>query len=451
MRPDPRRLARPRRFGRAALNNFSERRFARTSSAAFTSRSPRETPRMTLPRPSRRAWLLLALLFGIGLLNYLDRQTLSILKATLKDELTLTDTHYSWLVTAFMGPYIVFYIVSGRLVDRFGTRISLAAFTGVWSLANILSGLATGFGQLAGARALLGAAEPGAFPAIQRVMMTWFPKERRAFAWSLLSPCTTVGAILAPPLVAALTGWWSWHLAFIIPGIAGIALALVWWAADRNPPPLPGEAEAAPEPPTMREILADRRVWLLLAARALTDPVWYFHLFWLPGYLQERLGVSLPQLGWIGWIPSFVASAAVMATGRTTDFFVGRGHSPVRVRVTMFALAAAFAPVGAFTTFAPSITWALVLISLVAIVCQIWFFGQGLLVADVFPKTSAATIAGLLGAVGASGGLLLNLAAGPLIERAGYVPVFVGLACLHPLAALMLWRAQPRLTAASAT
>lgn len=401
---------------------------------------------MTLPR---RSWLLLALLFGIGLLNYLDRQTLSILKATLKSELTLTDVHYSWLVTAFMGPYILFYVISGRLVDRFGTRASLSVFAATWSVANILSGLAQNFGQLAGARALLGAAEPGAFPAIQRVMMTWFPKERRAFAWSLLSPCTTVGAILAPPLVAALTGWWNWHLAFIVPGIAGLGLALLWWTADRNPPAFPGEAEPAATPPPMREILADRRVWLLLAARALTDPVWYFHLFWLPGYLQERLGVSLPQLGWIGWIPSFVASAAVMATGRTTDFFVARGHAPVRVRVTMFAAAALFAPVGAFTTFAPSIPWALVLISLVAIVCQIWFFGQGLLVADIFPRNSAATIAGLLGAVGASGGLLMNLVAGPLIERAGYIPVFAGLACLHPLAAIMLWRARPRLSPAT--
>ncbi|HEY0944970.1 MAG TPA: MFS transporter [Opitutaceae bacterium] len=403
---------------------------------------------MTLPR---RSWLLLALLFGIGLLNYLDRQTLSILKATLKGELALTDTHYSWLVTAFMAPYIVFYILSGRLVDRFGTRISLSVFAAVWSCANVLSGLAQGFGQLAAARALLGAAEPGAFPAIQRVMMTWFPKERRAFAWSLLSPCTTVGAILAPPLVATLTGWWNWHMAFILPGAAGLLLALAWWLSDRNPPTFPGETEATLTPAPLREILADRRVWLLLAARALTDPVWYFHLFWLPGYLQERLGVSLPQLGWIGWIPSFVASAAVMATGRTTDIFVARGYSPVRVRVTMFALAAAFAPIGAFTTFAPSITWALVMISLVAIVCQIWFFGQGLLVADVFPKTSAATIAGLLGAVGASGGLLLNVVAGPLIERAGYIPVFVGLACLHPLAALMLWRAKRRLTSTPAT
>jgi ACS family hexuronate transporter-like MFS transporter len=392
--------------------------------------------------------MLLALLFGIGLLNYLDRQTLSILKATLKLEFALTDTHYSWLVGAFMAPYIVFYVVSGRLVDRFGTRASLAAFTAVWSLANILSGAAQNFGQLAGARALLGAAEPGAFPAIQRVMMTWFPKERRAFAWSLLSPCTTVGAILAPPLVAALTTWWNWHMAFIIPGVVGIALAFAWWASDRNPPTFPHE-NTTDAPPPMREILADRRVWLLLTARALTDPVWYFHLFWLPGYLQERLGVSLPQLGWIGWIPSFVASAAVMSTGRTTDFFVARGYEPVRVRITMFATAALFAPIGAFTTFAPSVTWALVLISIVAIVCQIWFFGQGLLVADVFPRHSAATIAGLLGAVGASGGLLMNLVAGPLIEHVGYIAVFSGLACLHPLAALMLWRARSQLVTRS--
>ncbi len=397
---------------------------------------------MTLPR---RSWMLLVLLFGIGLLNYLDRQTLSILKATIKVDFALTDTHYSWLVGAFMAPYIVFYVISGRLVDRFGTRFSLALFTAVWSLANVFSGLSQNFGQMAAARALLGAAEPGAFPAIQRVMMTWFPPERRAFAWSLLSPCTTVGAILAPPLVAVLTGWHSWHAAFIIPGVAGLFLAVAWWSADRNPPVPASEKESTEPPPPLRAILADRRVWLLLAARALTDPVWYFHLFWLPGYLQERLGVSLTQLGWIGWIPSFVASAAVMATGRTTDFFVARGHAPVRVRVTMFAAAALVAPVGAFTTFAPSVTWALVLISLVAIVCQIWFFGQGLLVADVFPRHSAATIAGLLGAVGASGGLLMNLIAGPLIEHAGYISVFSALACLHPFAAFLLWRARSTL------
>jgi ACS family hexuronate transporter-like MFS transporter len=404
-------------------------------------------PAISIPR---RSWLLLALLFGIGLLNYLDRQTLSILKATLKAELSLTDTHYSWLLTAFMVPYVIFYVLSGRLVDRFGTRISLSLFAAVWSVANIFSGLAQGFGQLAASRALLGAAEPGAFPAITRVMMTWFPKERRAFAWSLLSPCMTAGAILAPPLVAMVTNYWNWHMAFIIPGVAGVALAVAWWASDRNPPTFPNEAEPPAAPPALRTILADRRVWLLLAARAMTDPVWYFHLSWLPGYLQERLGLSLSQLGWLGPIPSILGSLAVVGAGWTADRYVSRGISPVRVRITMFAVMAAIAPIGAFTTFAPSITVALVMISLVAMVCQVWFFGQSMLVADIFPKNSAATIAGLLGAVGATGGLIINALAGPLIDRAGYIPVFVGLACLHPLAAILLWKARPKLVAPAA-
>jgi ACS family hexuronate transporter-like MFS transporter len=378
----------------------------------------------------------------VGLLNYLDRQTLSILKGTLREVLGMTDTHYSWLIGAFMAPYIVFYIVSGRLVDRFGTRRSLAAFVGVWSLANVFCGLGRTIGQLAGGRMLLGAAEPGAFPAIQRVMMTWFPVEKRAFAWSLLSPCTTLGAIIAPPLIAWLAGHWSWRGAFVIPGAIGLSVAALWWLADKNPPDFSSPtARTEPEsPPPLREILRDRRVWLLLAVRAITDPVWYFLLFWLPGYLQERMGLTLQELGWVAWIPSFVASAAVMISGRAADFFVGRGRHPVRVRLTMFMIAACFAPAGVLTTFAPSLFWVLVVFSIMSIVCQIWFFGQSLLVADVFPKTSAATMAGLLGAVGATGGLILNVMVGPVVERFGYLSVFSVLAVLHPLAAVLLFR-----------
>ncbi|OAM86915.1 MFS transporter [Termitidicoccus mucosus] len=407
---------------------------------------------MTPFRVPTRSWILLALLFAVGLLNYLDRQTLSILKGTLREALGMTDTNYSWLIGAFMAPYIVFYVVSGRLVDRFGTRLSLGVFVGVWSLANMACGAAGGIGALAAGRMLLGAAEPGAFPAIQRVMMTWFPVERRAFAWSLLSPCTTLGAIIAPPLIAWLTGHWNWRGAFIIPGAIGLFVAAAWWMADKNPPVFPSEA-ARPEPEKpapMREILRDRRVWLLLAVRAITDPVWYFLLFWLPGYLQERMGLTLQELGWVAWIPSFAASAAVMATGRATDFFVGRGRRPVRVRVTMFVIAACFAPVGVLTTFAPSLFWVLAVFSVMSIVCQIWFFGQSLLVADVFPKTSAATMAGLLGAVGATGGLILNVLAGPVIERFGYLVVFSTLAVLHPLAAALLFRNTRRLEGAPA-
>jgi len=185
------------------------------------------------PVPVDPAWVVVGLLWVVALLNYFDRQTLSILKATLKLELGLTDTYYSYLVAAFMVPYIAMYIVAGRLVDRFGSRWPMTIFITCWSLATASAGAVQNLVQLAGARALLGAAEPGVFPAGMRAQVRWFPPERRGFLMSLNSPCTAVGAILAPPVVAFLTLHWSWRSAFVVPGIFGLVLAVAWWFADQ--------------------------------------------------------------------------------------------------------------------------------------------------------------------------------------------------------------------------
>lgn len=395
---------------------------------------PRSTP---VPMPPK-AWLIVALLFSIGLLNYFDRQTLSILKATLKDILGFTDTGYSVLIAAFMVPYIIMYVLSGRLVDRYGSRIVMAVLVVVWSVANVLAGLAQSFGQLAAARALLGSAESGAFPALQRAIITWVPAERRAFAMSLVAPSTTAGAVLAPPLVALMTGQLSWRGAFILPGMVGIAIAVAWWFADKNPPVRTEETQEKQLVP-LRTLLQERRLWGIIVARGLSDPVWYFHLFWMPGYLQERLGLSLSQLGWIGWIPTFTASLAIIAAGRLTDSWVVAGRDPVESRLKIFFFGAALAPLGALTTFAPDIVTALLLITLVTVACQMWFFGTGPLLADLFPANVNASIFGIIGAFGATTGLIMNFAAGPLIEQFGYVAIFTGLAVLHPIGAAVLW------------
>ncbi len=189
---------------------------------------------MTALSIPRRSWWILALLFFAGFLNYFDRQTLSLLKTTLKQSLGLDDVGYSHLVTAFMVPYIIMYVVGGRLVDRWGHRLAMTVFLVVWSLACVLCGFAEGVGVLILGRILLGLAEPGAFPAMQAAIMTWFPKERRAFAMSLTAPSTTAGAILAPPLVAAITLYYDWHGAFLLPGLVGIFLAAVWWLSARQ-------------------------------------------------------------------------------------------------------------------------------------------------------------------------------------------------------------------------
>lgn len=393
--------------------------------------------RLTIPRKS---WWILLLLFGAGFLNYFDRQTLSILKTTLRESLGIDDVGYSHLVTAFMVPYIIMYVVGGRLVDIWGHRLAMTVFLVLWSIACVICGFSEGIALLVTGRILLGLAEPGAFPAMQAAIMTWFPKERRAFAMSLNSPSTTVGAILAPPVVVFITLNYDWQGAFLLPGLAGIVLAAVWWLSARNPPDFLSEEERTAKPTRYRILLRDRRLWGLIAARALSDPVWYFHLFWLPGFFQERLGLTLSQLGWVGWIPSAIGSLSLIAAGRYADARVAAGADPVQTRLRLFVVGAGFAALGAFTTFAPNTTTAVVLVSLVTIGCQLWFFGSGILLADLYPRNSMASAFGIVGAFGASAALVMNVIAGPIIQQFGYRGVFIAIAFLHPLAAFVLHR-----------
>jgi ACS family hexuronate transporter-like MFS transporter len=389
---------------------------------------------------ARGSWLILGLTFLAGLLNYIDRQTLAILKATLKEAFSLSDTQYGHLVTAFMVPYIVFYVVGGRLVDKLGTRWGMTIFIGFWSLANTATGLAANLTQMMGARAMLGASEPGYFPAMLRVVMNWFPREKRAFALSLLTTVSTTAAIVSPALVAWITHTLGWRYAFIIPGVIGLLLALVWWFSDRNPPFAQTEVSQGREKPTaFRELLRDRRVWGLIAVRMITDPVFYFQLFWLPGYMQEKLGLSLSQLGAVGWIPSLVASVTIIVMGRWSDSRVASGAAIIPTRMKLFVWSSFLAPVGALTTFAPNIAAAFVVLTIVTVVAQMWFFSYGVIVSELFPK-GAGSVTGLIGACGATGGLIMNTISGPLIESAGYAAVFIALAFLHPIGAIILRR-----------
>ncbi|MBX3737972.1 MAG: MFS transporter [Candidatus Didemnitutus sp.] len=392
-------------------------------------------------RIPRQSWVILALVFAVNLLNYFDRQTLSILKATLKVEIGLTDTHYSYIVTAFMLPYIAMYLVSGRLVDRFGSRGPMAVFITVWSAATALCGTVQNLWQLAGARMLLGAGEPGAFPAGMRAQVKWFPKVHRAFLMSLNSPATAVGAILAPPIVATLTGAWSWRAAFIVPGIVGMLLAVAWWWADHERPGVVAEGEnvAANEPaPPLRVILGERRFIGVLVGRLLSEPVWYFYLFWLPGYLQERIGLTLPQLGAVGWIPSGVASLVAILTARWSDRHAARSANPAASRVRALLVLSFFAPIGALLAGTSSLPVILLLLCFVYTVAQSWFFYSAVLLADIFPSNAVASAMGFMGAVSVTTAMLVNLWIGPIVEKVGYGPIFVVAAVMHPLGALVV-------------
>jgi ACS family hexuronate transporter-like MFS transporter len=423
--------------------------------------SPDTAPRKKLPL---KVVLVLGLLMSLVVLNYFDRQTLSSLKPIVKAELAFDDTAYSLLTFAFMLPYIVMYIASGRLIERFGTRICMAVFAIGWSVANIASGLSHSFSQLAASRALLGATEPGVFPIIQRAILNWVPVERRSLAISIVLPAGNLGAILAPPLVALLATGIGWRAAFIIPGVIGVAVGILWWFTDTGHASRTGsdaagteagaEVEAEEDSASVADLLRDRKYWAIIAARMISDPVWYFYLFWIPGYLQERVGLSLSELGLVGGIPYIVAMIACVALGRTVDRYAARGHDPIRVQLWLFAITAALMPLGGFITSASSAAMALLIITIVVAVCQAWFVGFNVLLAGLFPVKVNASAVGILGAVGASTSLLLNLLAGPILAQFDYVALFAGLALLHPVSAIIMiaviGRGRPKRAAATA-
>ncbi|HEU5080254.1 MAG TPA: MFS transporter [Opitutaceae bacterium] len=398
---------------------------------------------METPRLRHGAWLVLALLIAVYFLNYFDRQTVSVLKTTLKGEFGMTDSQYSWIIGAFLGPYIFSYFLSGRVVDRWGSRMSLMLFVALWSLATVLCGFAGSLVQLAMARALLGIAEPGCFPAAQRAIVSWFPSERRGFALSLLQPATALGAMAAPPAVALLTETWSWHAAFLAPGILGFIWIFFWLPADRQPQPraTAGAVASREAPVPLRELFRDSRLWAVIGARLISDPLWYFFLFWLPGYLQEKMHLSLSEVGRVTWIPSLVAAVVGVLLARYSDALIARGKlNPIQSRVFVLKLVAFGSPLCLCITSIDNVTLALTVISAVWCVCQVWFFYTSALLAEIFPVNAAGSALGIVGGMGALGGLLFNLAAGPTIDAVGYTALFALASCLHPLAAWLLHR-----------
>lgn len=394
--------------------------------------------------PQRQRWWILALIFGAIVLNYVDRQILSILKPDLKQHFGFDDRGYALLVNVFTVAYAAMYPVTGWLVDRFGARsVMLLGIVG-WSTACLGAGITRTFGQFAFCRGLLGLAEPTAFPAQLRVVTTWFPGTLRATANSVSVAGGTFGAIVAPPLVAWLALSFNWQMAFIVPGIAGLVIAVFWLAIYRDPPATALVAAASaecsePAAFTWSQLWSTRTLWGVLLIRFISDPVWYFCLFWLPGYLRENSGLTLGEVGRYGWIPFLVADLGGIATAAWSDRMVRRGTEPVRARKRMLTTMAVFAPICVLTPHLPHPAATLAIFSVVAAVCLSWLFSLSVVIAETFPTRNVASVLGIAGGFGAMGAVVFNAFVGDMLATFGPGRVFAAMAFLHPIATLVLW------------
>jgi ACS family hexuronate transporter-like MFS transporter len=393
----------------------------------------------------RARWLLCWLMFAATALSFLDRQVLSVLAPSISAEFGMSNTVYSRVVFAFVLSYTLMFSAGGRIIDRIGTRAGMGLAVGIWSLASAAHALVAGAFGLGAARFLLGFGEGACFPAATKGAVEWFPLQKRVLAIGIANGGSAFGAVIAPPLTALLASRFGWRGAFLATGLFGLAWVAAWLGAFRLAPDLaaPVSAEARATVP-LSTLLADRRVQLILAARFLFDPVFYFYMFWIPQYLSRERGYSLEQIGSYYWIPFLVLGVSNILSGRLSDRLVRRGMAPRKARVSLLTIAALVTPVSCLAWIAPAPEAAIALMSVLMLAHGLWISNFLGLLSDLFPSRAIATVTGLSGTAGGIGGMLSNLAVGPAVDRFSFAPAFVVSGVLYPAALVLLLAAAHR-------
>ena len=392
---------------------------------------------------SRFVWLVLVLLFLASFFNYFDRQTLSVLKTTLKHELHIDDAGYALLVNIFTGCYALAYMFSGWIVDKLGSRKSLTIFISLWSIVTAGCGFAHKFWHFAFFRGMMGLVEPGLHPVTIRAATMWVADRNRGLFMALAALGSTAATVISVPIIAWLTTTFHWRLSFILPGFLGIGVAVLWWFCYREPKVIEQDETTAlnegrnVEPPlTVLQLIRNRNLWGILLSRMLGDPVLYFCVFWMPGYLQESKGISLTELGQFGWIPFFSGTVGGLVFTAMSDKAASmRGFDGRRFLATIAAL---FGPIAILIPGSNSIALTILLFCMVNIIYNCWMGSLAPIISEIFPVGNVGTIWGLAGAFGATGAIIFNLVIGHAANLLGAGTLFIIMGCLHPSAAIVL-------------
>lgn len=400
-------------------------------------------------------WRIVALLFFLSAINYLDRQTLSVLSKTLRETLGFTAVEYSYVVTALLVAYSIGYVFCGTIIDRIGVRLAVLLALAAWSLAGMGHALATTWIGLLGWRFALGLGESFTSPCGIKALAEWAPKRERGLSVAIFSNGNIFGAIIAPPFVSLVALKFGWQAAFIVTGAIGFVYLAFWWVlydapekqarlpagerayilAERNSP-----SNAVTKKISFIDALKHPAVLGLFIARFLTDSLSFFFSFWLPEYLQTERGFSLAMIGLFGWIPFLASDIGGPGGGALSDWLVRRGWKPADARRRMMLIAACLMPCSLVAVHAPSAYVALALIGVILAAQSCWMANILTLVSETFPREHVGTYLSVSALGGSIGGIVSTLAAGKIIHRAGYVPVFTALGFLHLVAfAAIVW------------
>ena len=380
---------------------------------------------------------MIGLVFWATMLNYMDRQTLSVVAPVLRDQFHMSNLSYARIVSAFMLAYTLMNGISGPLIDRLGTRLGYALCVAWWSAAAMLHATANGAAGFGVCRFLLGMGEAGNWPAGVRVVAEWFPARERALASGIFNSGSSIGAMIATPLTAFLMLRFGWRYAFIAVGSVGFLWLLVWWPVYYVPKT--SEREITAPRPAVLTILKTRFVWSFTLVKSFMDPVWYFYIFWFPEYLKSERHFDLVSIGKYGWIPFLAADVGNLAGGWLSGALLRRSVSVTVARkgtVTLFAFLMTSAIPAVLVA---DVRWSIALISLAMFGYTGCNANMLSFPGDVFSTNVLASIWGLASVGSGLGGMLFAMLTGWAIDHYSYVPVFVGFGVLPLVSAVIMW------------
>ncbi len=415
---------------------------------------------MNISSEKRVRYGILALLFFGTTINYIDRQVIGLLKPTLEKEFNWTETDYSNIVMAFSAAYAIGLLGFGRWIDKIGTKLGYSVSVFFWSIAAVAHAFAKstfGFGL---ARVGLGLAEAGNFPAAIKSVAEWFPKKERALATGIFNSGANVGAVVAPIMVPAILGAYGWQEAFVITGAIGFIWLIFWWKYYETPArhkkiskeefdyihsdnEVVLETEAPVKWITLFKI---KQTWAFIFGKLLTDPVWWFFLFWLPSYFAETFNLDLKKPSLPLVLVYTATTIGSIGGGFLSSYLIKKGWNVQRARkTTMFIIAICVLPI-MLAQFTQNIWVAVGLISLAAAAHQAWSANIFTTVSDYFPKKDISSVVGIGGMAGSVGGILFPLAIGMILDHfkllgnitAGYNIIFIMCGSAYLLAWLIM-------------
>ena len=413
-------------------------------------------------------WIVVALLFFATTINYIDRQVIGLLKPTLEVEFGWSEKDYANIVMAFTAAYALGLLVFGRIIDRIGTKMGFSISIIFWSIAACLHGVVKttfGFGI---ARAALGLGESGNFPAAIKTVAEWFPKKERALATGIFNSGANIGAVFAPILVPTILALYGWQEAFIITGAIGFVWLIFWLYYYEIPTrhKKVTEAELAhihsdneedtsnEKPITLGTLFRVRQTYVFIAGKLLTDPIWWFFLFWLPSYFSTSFNLDLKKPGWPLVIIYMATSIGSIGGGYLSSYFIQKGWPVYKARKTaMFIFALCVLPIMS-AKYATNMWVAVALISLAAAAHQAWSANIFTVASDMFPKKAISSVVGIGGMAGSVGGVLFPIFVGYILETyrqlgdstAGYNIIFFVCGLMYMLAWAVMHFISPKMT-----